>query len=236
MALNDEGEFELVMGNRQLLSVFFILVVLMGVFFAMGYIVGRNNPSKEAAELAARPESIDANAAEKRGAIIVDPNTTKPSPVVEKTFEPVKPAEDSKPADAKPANPPKPVETKRAEKPKPEPPKPVETKQAEKPKPVESKPAEKPKVAEKPRPIEISASGAPAAGQTFLQIVAIDKAGASALVETLQKKSFSAVVAPGPSEKIFRVLVGPLKDQAAIAKTKIDLEGIGFKGPIVRKY
>ena len=230
MALNDEGEFELVMGNRQLLSVFFILVVLMGVFFAMGYIVGRNNPSKEAAEMAARREAIDANAGEKRGAIVVDPNNMKPSPVAERA------ADYSKTAEAKLATPPKPVETKLAEKPKPEPPKTVETKQAEKPKPVESKPAEKPKVTETPKPIEISASGAPAAGQTFLQIVAIDNAGANALVETLRKKSFAAVVAPGPSEKIFRVLVGPLKDQAAIAKTKIDLEGIGFKGPIVRKY
>jgi cell division septation protein DedD len=40
---NEEGEFELILGNRQLLSVFFIVVVLLGVFFTMGYIVGRNS-------------------------------------------------------------------------------------------------------------------------------------------------------------------------------------------------
>jgi len=40
---NDEtGEFELVLGNRQLLSGFFIVVILFAVFFVMGYIVGRN--------------------------------------------------------------------------------------------------------------------------------------------------------------------------------------------------
>ena len=61
MARNDEGEFELVLGNRQLLSVFFILVVLMGVFFAMGYIVGRNNPSKEAVETAANRAATTAS-------------------------------------------------------------------------------------------------------------------------------------------------------------------------------
>ena len=130
MARNDEGEFELVLGNRQLLSVFFILMVLMGVFFAMGYIVGRNNPSKEAAEIAARRESIDANAADKRGSIIVDPNGTKPSASTDK------PLEQSKPTETKPAEPP-PVVTKPAETPKPEPPPPVETKQAEKKKPEE---------------------------------------------------------------------------------------------------
>jgi hypothetical protein len=39
---NDDGEFELILGNRQLMSVFFIVLILLGVFFALGYIVGRN--------------------------------------------------------------------------------------------------------------------------------------------------------------------------------------------------
>ena len=41
MPNNDDGEFELILGNRQLLSVFFVIVILLGVFFTMGYIVGR---------------------------------------------------------------------------------------------------------------------------------------------------------------------------------------------------
>jgi cell division septation protein DedD len=40
---NEDGEFELILGNRQLMSVFFIVVILLGVFFTMGYIVGRNS-------------------------------------------------------------------------------------------------------------------------------------------------------------------------------------------------
>jgi cell division protein FtsN len=43
MKTNETGEFELVLGNRQLLSGFFIVVLLFGVAFAMGYIVGRNS-------------------------------------------------------------------------------------------------------------------------------------------------------------------------------------------------
>ncbi len=43
MPKNEDGEFELILGNRQLLSVFFIVVVLLGVFFTMGYIVGRSS-------------------------------------------------------------------------------------------------------------------------------------------------------------------------------------------------
>jgi outer membrane biosynthesis protein TonB len=49
---NEDGEFELVLGNRQLLSVFFIVVILLAVFFAMGFIVGR----KVSPELAAAPK------------------------------------------------------------------------------------------------------------------------------------------------------------------------------------
>ena len=52
MPRNEDGEMELVLGNKQLLSVLFILVVLLGVFFTMGYVVGRNNPSDEKLRLA----------------------------------------------------------------------------------------------------------------------------------------------------------------------------------------
>lgn len=43
MPRNDEGDFELVLGNRQLLSGFFIVVILFAIFFSMGYIVGRHS-------------------------------------------------------------------------------------------------------------------------------------------------------------------------------------------------
>jgi cell division protein FtsN len=51
MKNTETGEFELVLGNRQLLSGFFVVVILFAVFFVMGYIVGRNSapPSRLAA-------------------------------------------------------------------------------------------------------------------------------------------------------------------------------------------
>jgi len=55
---NEGGEFELILGNRQLMSVFFIVVILLGVFFAMGYIVGRNSSPVTGPDVATRrPES-----------------------------------------------------------------------------------------------------------------------------------------------------------------------------------
>jgi type IV secretory pathway VirB10-like protein len=79
---NEDGEFELILGNRQLLSVFFIVVILLGVFFTMGYIVGRNSGTATA-EVAANPT----------------PDTGPPSAETPKTPEPA-------PAPATPTEPP----------------------------------------------------------------------------------------------------------------------------------
>jgi cell division septation protein DedD len=61
---NEDGEFELLLGNRQLMSVFFIVVILLGVFFAMGYIVGRNSSPVTTPEVASRrpdPKAVTAD-------------------------------------------------------------------------------------------------------------------------------------------------------------------------------
>lgn len=63
MPRNDEGEFELVLGNRQLLSGFFIVVVLFAIFFSMGYIVGRHSspgPLETTAAAAQEPSTMRA--------------------------------------------------------------------------------------------------------------------------------------------------------------------------------
>ena len=77
---NEEGEFELVLGNKQLLSVLFIVVVLLGVFFAMGYIVGRNSAPVETSRRAEPYVRTDAQSAmpERR-----PPPPTQPKPVLD---------------------------------------------------------------------------------------------------------------------------------------------------------
>jgi cell division septation protein DedD len=46
-----DGEKELVIGNKQLISLFFVVVALCGVFFAMGYMIGRNTSKPAGANL-----------------------------------------------------------------------------------------------------------------------------------------------------------------------------------------
>jgi cell division septation protein DedD len=51
-----ENEQEFVLGNRQLLSAFFVVVMLLGVFFAMGYIIGKNSAGDGASKKPAQAE------------------------------------------------------------------------------------------------------------------------------------------------------------------------------------
>jgi len=194
---NEDGEFELILANRQLLSVFFIVVVLLGVFFTMGYIVGRNSgPAQVDVASTRRPESKP---------IVVD------SPAPQET-----PATSSAPPAAAPA----PVSTK--------PQQPVEEAKVE-PK-VEPKPEPKKKEAPAPKEKPAPASAAPAAGQTYLQLVATAKAEADVMVDVLHQKKFKAIAVQIPEKpELYRVLVGPLSD-GTLNKTKSDLQSSGFPG------
>jgi cell division septation protein DedD len=58
MRNNETGEFELVVGNKQLLSGFFIVVLLFAVAFAMGYVVGQNSPHAGKVESAATSAAV----------------------------------------------------------------------------------------------------------------------------------------------------------------------------------
>ena len=56
---SETGEFELVLGNGQLLSGLFIVVLLFAVFFALGYVVGQNSPRSAKLSDAAGGPSTD---------------------------------------------------------------------------------------------------------------------------------------------------------------------------------
>src|SRR5437016_4262476 len=96
MRNNETGERELVVGNRQLLSAFFIIVLLFAVAFAMGYVVGENSRATKTAE--APSTTPPARPAEPRP----EPVATKPSAAQAETAT-AKPAD--QPATDGPAQP-----------------------------------------------------------------------------------------------------------------------------------
>ena len=93
MPKNEDGEFELILGNRQLLSVFFIVVVLLGVFFTMGYIVGKNSSLTVTADSGRRTES--------RPIVVDRPAPSGGSPTA--SASPSAPADSAPPAATMPA-------------------------------------------------------------------------------------------------------------------------------------
>src|SRR5690349_11355421 len=58
-----DGEKELVLGNKQLISLFFVVVALCGVFFAMGYMIGRNTSKPSSAPLESNAAPVTASPA-----------------------------------------------------------------------------------------------------------------------------------------------------------------------------
>jgi cell division septation protein DedD len=215
MPRNEEGEFELVLGNRQLLSVFFIVVVLLGVFFVMGYILGKNSAPAPATEVASVRKPAESGPAPEP--IIVDKTPAKRSAAGEAVTPP---REEPKPIETKP------IETKREEPKKPE------------PKKEEPKKEEKKKPEAKPEPPAPSAGaskiGMPPKGSLFMQVAAVGRAEADVVAKVLKSKGMSTWVAPTENEKIYRVLVGPI-DKGEVGATKADLVKMGFS-PFPRSY
>jgi outer membrane biosynthesis protein TonB len=216
MPKNEEGEFELILGNRQLLSVFFIVVVLLGVFFTMGYIVGRNSPLATA----------DAAPDKKPARQIIDsaaPHDT-PAPVTTSREEQAK---DSTPAPVPTETAPQqPVETKPepvAKKPEPV----VAKKEPPKPEPAKVEAKKKP---EPPKPEPVKSTPVDRPSGTYLQLAATSQREADIEVDVLRRKGFRAMAAEIPEKPgMFRVLVGPVAD-GGINKLKTDLQQAGFPG------
>jgi cell division septation protein DedD len=75
----------------------------------------------------------------------------------------------------------------------------------------------------------------PKAGSVYIQMGAVEKGVAVIFAEGLRTHGLSSFVAPGPSEKIFRVLIGPLPDPAAYTKAKETVDQIGLS-TFARKF
>ena len=81
---SETGEFELVLGNGQLLSGLFIVVLLFAVFFALGYVVGQNSPRSaklsDATQSTDRPQPVTTPPSTTPGAAGVETPRVQPAP------------------------------------------------------------------------------------------------------------------------------------------------------------
>lgn len=226
MPRNDEGEFELVLGNRQLLSVFFVIVILMGVCFAAGYIFGRNS-SVAGSDVARAKKGVES-------AIVVDPTSSDGKGSAQRSALSPGQAEvrGGAPTASSPA-------AKAPEKPAPAGSAPeraaAKPPEALKPEPKRAAEPVKPAAAAVKPPGAVPGLAQPESGQTYLQVAAVKRPDADTLVSALRKKEFGAQVAAGPNETLFRVLVGPVKDSADLNKQRARLKELGFD-PIAKRF
>ena len=78
--MRTENEQELVLGNKQLLSAFFVVVALLGVFFTAGYMVGTASTKKDGSKDSSRDASANASPAPDIPQRQVAPEPPAPAP------------------------------------------------------------------------------------------------------------------------------------------------------------
>jgi cell division septation protein DedD len=201
----EHGDTEITLGTATLLSIFFGLVVVCGVFFGFGYSVGRRATTTPPA--ASTP--ADSSAA-------VDPHTGKPSAVQTALTTTTAPSAQasSSPAEASPAA------TQAA------PTSPGDSRTVTVTEPDAAAPA---KPAE-PSAAAPSATALPAAGasRAMVQIAAVShQEDADVLVSALRKRGYNVSVRTEPQDKLLHVQVGPFatRTEALIMKQKLQADG-----------
>ena len=208
MFRTSESETEILLGNKQLIGIFFVIAALLGVAFYGGYMVGRaGNGKKPVAAITANPEQpAGAPATSTAGGEThsFPADSSAPAPVA------TAPAHEASPrVDEAPLGSPK-------------------SKSAE----VEPRPR-----ATDTAPAETSGEFAPEAGQQFLQVAAVGRDEAEAVADVLHKKGFQAHAVPKPGNpKLYRVLIGPVQDAADLSSTRDALRRTGFREVIVQRY
>jgi DedD protein len=220
------GAGERVLESRHVIGLFLLMLVFSGVFFALGYVMGRNQYDGQVR-------------AANNGMGIFDPAPgAKPDVAPKKTATPVKDSTDSDPATSNPSDSTwnfydKDKSAKVAPHLEPVPktsPNPPQSKR------VNARNSAPPAVA--PRtPVERNAANAPLipSATIVLQVAALARQDdAQALADSLQKKHFSAYVQPPHKDKYYRVQVGPFKDQKSADAAKKGLENAGFKAFVVK--
>ena len=72
-------------------------------------------------------------------------------------------------------------------------------------------------------------------GEIYIQIGAVERGMAMLLTEGLRSHGFDSFVAPGPNDKLFRVLIGPLPDSAAFRQAMVTVNAMDLAS-FARKY
>ena len=70
--------------------------------------------------------------------------------------------------------------------------------------------------------------GNPVRGKSYLQVTAVEKGMAEVIAQGFRARGLDSFAAPTPSPKVFRVLIGPLADQASYLRAKDTVDDLGL--------
>jgi len=101
-------------------------------------------------------------------------------------------------------------------------------------------PAPKPEVKPDPLPLPQPSGSMPKVitpqpRERYLQLAALGPNYTEKYLPVLRAKGFNAVVAPGPTDNIYRIIIGPFPDQLALEKQRDVLEAAGIQS-MLRVY
>jgi len=209
---------ELVLGNKQLLAIFFVAALLCGVFFAVGYVVGGNS-------------------AKSTGSVVADSSTA--TPVEGKRDEPagVAPVSDAMAAtsaahgaDNAGTDP----DSKMSDNPAAAGSTPPPSGNAQ----AAAAPAQyvpRAKAAPAPSAPAALALSVPETGASYVQVAAQTRPAADTVANSLRERGWPTILAESSKPDRVEILVGPYRDGVALADAKRKLIDLGFSQAFVHK-
>ncbi len=205
-----DDEFELILGNKQLLSLFFVVVVFFAAFFSVGYVVGHGHGERTTV---AASEDPAVTQEEPRSARVPEAllREEPPPPAAIRATAPASVRTPPTPA------PKKPTPTPQSAKPKP---KPTRTARA---KPARAKPAPV-----KPTPAKTRPAAAVGGSAYHVQVAALRvRKDADLLAGKLKAKGYPAAVSESRGDGLIRVIVGPFAsaEEAKTYRTRLKKDG-----------
>lgn len=221
MLRTSESETEILLGNKQLLGIFFVVAVLLGVAFTGGYLVGRGGTGKHGT-------STETATVAKDEVTATAPATGGQTRTLE--GEPSAPTIAAGGADVgssavyrngtgdEPAKSDSSLGRKRSS--------------------ATSNTSAKPSIREAEFKSSEEGGYVPQSGAQYLQVAAVGRDEAEAVADVLHRKGFRAHAVPKPGNpKLYRVIIGPVKDAGDLSSTREALrKSAGFREVIVQKY
>lgn len=209
MLRTSENETEILLGNKQLLGIFFVIAVLLGIAFTGGYMVGRGSGEKKAASVATSVGPAAPSTSAGGG----ETHSVAAAPSAEDTQSSAAPTVKNGAAVENEAPLGSPKRSKAEKR--------TETAETETP----------------PASAETTGHFVPESGQTFLQVAATTRDEAEGVADVLHKRGFRAHAVPKPGNpRLYRVLIGPMRDAGDLSNTREALRKTGFREVIVQKY